>query len=266
MKNKFLEIKNLTIGYGNNKIAVNNASLSVEEGSIVTIVGQSGSGKSTFIHSILGLLPSSAIIHEGQIKYYDYNLEKMDSKLRRKISGKEISMIFQDSESHMDPIKKIKYQFDEFLKSHKKFNKKELLDLELSVLKKMGFKEPLRVLNSYPFELSGGMQQRVSLAMAIALKPKLILADEPTSALDVTLQREIIKQMIELSKSINTAVLLVTHNMGVASYISDKIAVMNEGKIVEFGSRDKIINFPQDDYTKLLLSSVPSLKEKRFEI
>ncbi len=258
MKNKLLEISNLSIAY-NNKIAVDDVSLTVCEGNIITIVGQSGSGKSTLLHSVLGLLPSSATITTGTIFYSLYNLHKMTDKLRRKVSGEEISMIFQNSESHFDPIKKIKSQFDEFLKAHKKMSKAELLALEVETFEQMGFKDPLRVLASYPFELSGGMQQRVALAMAIALKPKLILADEPTSALDVTLQRQIIKQIIELSEQMNTAVLLVTHNMGVAAYMSDKIAVMNQGKIVEFGTRDEIINSPKHDYTKKLLDSVPEL-------
>ncbi len=171
----------------------------------------------------------------------------------------------QNSESHMDPIKKIKSQYDEFINAHIELSAEARLALEVETFQQMGFKDPMRVLNSYPFELSGGMQQRVSLAMAIALKPKLILADEPTSALDVTLQRQIISQIIDLSRSTNTAVLLVTHNMGVAAYMSDKIAVMNDGKIVEFGDRNQIINAPQNDYTKQLLAAVPELDEAQLE-
>ncbi len=242
-------------------MAVDNVSLTVYEGSIITIVGQSGSGKSTLIHSILGLLSPNATIHDGSIKYDKYDLHNITPAMRREVSGEDISMIFQNSETHMDPIKKIKYQFDEFLKAHKNFSKKELQDIEVKTFHQMGFKDPLRVLSSYPFQLSGGMLQRVSLAMAIALKPRLILADEPTSALDVTLQRQIINQMIDLSQSMNTAVLLVTHNMGVAAYMSDKIAVMNEGKIVEFANTHDIIHNPKHEYTKRLLDAIPRLDD-----
>ncbi len=263
LKNQpLLHIENLSIGY-DDKVVVDDVSLDVYEGNIITIVGQSGSGKSTLIHSILGLLHPSASIMGGRIEYKNYELHNMTSKLRRKVSGEEISMIFQNSESHMDPIKRIKSQYDEFLKAHTKLTKEELLALETQTLEKMGFKDPQRVLSSYPFELSGGMQQRVALAMAIALKPKLILADEPTSALDVTLQREIISQMVDLSRETKTAILLVTHNMGVAAYMSDNIAVMNNGKIVEFGSRDDIINHPKHEYTRQLLHAVPNLYENR---
>ncbi len=261
-KKTLLSIENLCIGY-DNIMAVDNVSLTVDEGSIITIVGQSGSGKSTLIHSILGLLSSNAVIHGGSIKYGEYDLHNIDAKMRREVSGEEISMIFQNSETHMDAIKKIKFQFDEFLKAHRKLSKKELQEIEVTAFEQMGFKDPLRVLSSYPFQLSGGMLQRVSLAMAIALKPRLILADEPTSALDVTLQRQIINQIVELSRSTNTAVLLVTHNMGVATYMSDKIAVMNKGKIVEFADTHEIINHPKHEYTKSLLEAIPKLDQQQ---
>ncbi len=264
-KQLVLAIKDLSIGYRKDKMVVDHVSLTVSEGDIVTIVGQSGSGKSTLIHAILGIMHPAAKIYGGSIRYADFDLHKMTPKLRQQVSGPEISMIFQNSESHMDPIKKIKSQYDEFINAHIELSAEARLALEVETFQQMGFKDPMRVLNSYPFELSGGMQQRVSLAMAIALKPKLILADEPTSALDVTLQRQIIGQIIDLSRSTNTAVLLVTHNMGVAAYMSDKIAVMNDGKIVELGERNQIINAPQNDYTKQLLAAVPELDEAQLE-
>ncbi len=260
-----LSIKNLSIGYSDDKMVVDDVSFDVFKGDIITIVGQSGSGKSTLIHSILGLLNVNAKIYKGSILYENYNLHNMTSKMRQLVSGEQISMIFQNSESHMDPIKKIKTQFDEFLNAHIKLKKDKILELELDAFNMVGFKDPMRVLYSYPFELSGGMQQRVALAMAIVLKPKLILADEPTSALDVTLQREIIGEIIDLSRNTGTSVLLVTHNMGVAAYMSDKIAVMNNGKIIEFGTRNQIIKDPTHCYTKELLNAVPTLKQNKME-
>lgn len=257
-----LDIERLSISY-DTKLAVNDVSLSIKKGSIVTIVGQSGSGKSTLIHAILGLLSPNATIVQGSIMYKNYALHKMTPSMRRSVSGPEISMIFQNSESHMDPIKRIKSQFNTYIRAHQKVTKQTCKRLEVEALSQMGFKDPERILNSYPFQLSGGMQQRVALAMAMVLKPALILADEPTSALDVTLQKQIAEHIVSLSRSTQTAVLLVTHNMGVAAYISDNIAVMNQGKLVEFGTRDQIIKAPKMAYTQKLLAAVPSLNETR---
>lgn len=262
---KILEIKNLSIKY-DNKIdkAVNNLSLSIGKGEIISIVGESGSGKSTLINSILNLLPKSAKIISGEIIYKGENIEKLSSKKRTQICGREISMIFQNTGNTMDPIKKIKKQYDEYILCHTKMNKTELLEFESQMLKKMKLSDVDRVLDSYPFQLSGGMQQRIAIAMAITLKPSLLLADEPTSALDVTVQSQVVQQLVDLSKMENTAMIFVTHNMGVASFISDKIAVMKDGFLVEFGDRNNIINRPQKEYTKKLIESIPQLGDERF--
>ena len=261
---KILEIKDLNISYRQKQAAVSDLSLSIRRGEILTIVGESGSGKSSLIHAILGLLPASVSI-SGTIVYKDkYVLKDFDDKLRKEISGKEIAMVFQDSLSHLDPIKKIAYQYDEFILAHEKLTKEECRKLERESLKKLGFDDADRILNSYPFELSGGMQQRVGIAMALTFNPALLLADEPTSALDVTLQVQVVEELLRLSKDFNTAMIIVTHNMGIAAHISDNIAVMKDGKLIEYGSKEEVIKTPKTEYTKKLIEAIPKLEDIRF--
>ena len=261
---KILEIKDLNISYRQKQAAVSDLSLSIRRGEILTIVGESGSGKSSLIHAILGLLSASVSI-SGTIVYKDkYVLKDFDDKLRKEISGKEIAMVFQDSLSHLDPIKKIAYQYDEFILAHEKLTKEECRKLERESLKKLGFDDADRILNSYPFELSGGMQQRVGIAMALTFNPALLLADEPTSALDVTLQVQVVEELLRLSKDFNTAMIIVTHNMGVAAHISDNIAVMKDGKLIEYGRKEEVIKSPKAEYTKKLIEAIPKLEDIRF--
>ncbi len=265
MNNHILKINNLNIRYGDNENAVNDFSLTIDKGKIICIVGESGSGKSTLIHSILGLMPSNAKILSGEIIYKGINLEKINSKDFRKIRGKDIAMIFQNTQTHMDPIKKISKQYHEFLKTHNKtITKKESIQIQSKMLKLVGLDNVDQIMNSFISELSGGMQQRVAIAMAFTFKPSLILADEPTSALDTIVQAQIVKEMLELKIYSGTSILFVTHDMGIASYISDYIAVMKNGNLVEFGSRDDIIHNPKHDYTKKLLDSTPKFGDDRF--
>ena len=160
----------------------------------------------------------------------------------------------------MDPIKTIEKQFIEYILEHNNISKKEAIDLAKEYLLKLSLTDVDRILKSYPFELSGGMKQRVAIAMSMAQSPRLLLADEPTSALDVTVQAQVIQELKKIRENFNTAIILVTHNMGVASYISDKIAVMKDGELIEFGDKEQIINNPQKEYTKLLLNAVINLK------
>ncbi len=265
MKNNILEINDLNIGYGNDKNVVNDFSLAIREGEVVSIVGESGSGKSTLIHSILRVLPSNAIIHSGEIIYKGQNLLNLNYKDLRKISGKEISMIFQNTQTHMDPIKKIFSQYHEFLITHdKSITKSKSKEIQQKMLELVGLVNYEQVMNSYISELSGGMQQRVAIAMAFTFKPSLILADEPTSALDTTIQAQIVKEMSELTRKSGTSIIFVTHDIGVASYISDKIIVMKNGNLIEEGMRDEIINSPKEAYTKELLNSIPKFGDDRF--
>ena len=255
-----LEIKNLNINYKNSIKAVKNVSLTLEDNQIISIVGESGSGKSTLIRAILKLLPTGGEIESGNIFFLEKDILTLNKKQLNKLRGKDIGMIFQDPNSTMDPIKTIEKQFIEYILEHNNISKKEAIDLAKKYLLKLNLIDVERVLKSYPFELSGGMKQRVSIAMAMAQNPKLLLADEPTSALDVTIQAQVINELKKIRENFKTSIILVTHNMGVAAYISDKIAVMRNGEIVEFGDRDQIIKNPQHDYTKSLLNAIINLK------
>ena len=255
-----LEIKNLNINYKNSIKAVKNVSLTLEDNQIISIVGESGSGKSTLIRAILKLLPTGGKIESGNIFFLEKDILTLNKKELNKLRGKDIGMIFQDPNSTMDPIKTIEKQFIEYILEHNNISKKEAIDLAKKYLLKLNLIDVERVLKSYPFELSGGMKQRVSIAMAMAQNPKLLLADEPTSALDVTIQAQVINELKKIRENFKTSIILVTHNMGVAAYISDKIAVMRNGEIVEFGDRDQIIKNPQHDYTKSLLNAIINLK------
>ena len=255
-----LEIKNLNINYKNSIKAVKNVSLTLEDNQIISIVSESGSGKSTLIRAILKLLPMGGEIESGNIFFLEKDILNLNKNELNKLRGKDIGMIFQDPNSTMDPIKTIEKQFIEYILEHNNISKKEAIDLAKKYLLKLNLIDVERVLKSYPFELSGGMKQRVSIAMAMAQNPKLLLADEPTSALDVTIQAQVINELKKIRENFKTSIILVTHNMGVAAYISDKIAVMRNGEIVEFGDRDQIIKNPQHDYTKSLLNAIINLK------
>lgn len=259
-----LEIQNCTICYQNGTPAVSDVSLSVSEGEIVSIVGESGSGKTTLIRAILGLLPPGGRVTGGSILFDGRDLVKMKEQEMQEIRGREIAMIFQDVGAALDPIQKIKTQYSESIAVHEKKSPKEYFEQAVSMLKKMHLTDTKRVMESYPFELSGGMKQRVGIAMGMTAQPKLLLADEPTSALDVTIQAQVVHEMKELRDRYGTTIILVTHNMGVASYLSDKIGVMCRSRLVEFGSRDEIIYHPREQYTKDLLEAVPKLGGKRF--
>ncbi len=259
-----LEVKNCTIRYQNGEPAVDGVSFSVEKGEIVSLVGESGSGKTTMIRAILGLLPPGGKVTEGQIILDGTDLLKLSEREMDAIRGNDISMIFQDVGLSMDPVKTIKSQYNEAIQVHEKLTKEESFNKALEMLKKMHLTDPKRVMNSYPFELSGGMKQRVGIAMGMTAQPKLLLADEPTSALDVTIQAQVVREMKELRDKYGATIILVTHNMGVASYLSDKIGVMCKSKMVEFGPRDEIINNPKEQYTKDLIEAVPKMGGKRF--
>ncbi|WP_294705512.1 ABC transporter ATP-binding protein [uncultured Fusobacterium sp.] len=247
-----LEIKNLTIKYEDKGEVVKRINLSVEKGEIIGIVGESGSGKSTLIKSIVGGLSSDSEIVSGTITF-----ENRNSILSR---GKEIAMIFQDNRNTLNPIRKIGSQFIELIQEHSNLSKKEAREKVISMLKRMNLPDVENIIESYPHQLSGGMCQRVGIAMAMVFNPKLLLADEPTSALDVTTQAQIVQELINLRDEYGTAIIIVTHNLGVAAYMSDRILVMKNGEVVEEGITSQVIKNPQNDYTKLLISSVPELR------
>ena len=173
-------------------------------------------------------------------------------------------MIFQDSGAMINPIRKIGSQYVEYIRAHKNISKKDAFGMAVEMLEKMRLPDGKHIMESYPFELSGGMCQRVGIAMAMTFQPKLLLADEPTSALDVTTQAQIVRQMMELRDDFGTGIIVVTHNIGVAAYMADKLLVMRQGKVVDSGQREDILHNPQSEYTKNLLASVPALKGERY--
>lgn len=257
-----LDINHVSISYDGLRDAVHDVSLTVEEGEIIGIVGESGSGKSTLLHSIVGLLPGDAGI-KGKIVLLGRDNSERSMQDFRSIRGKDVSMIFQDTGRYMNPISRVGKQYSAFLKAHGITDPVRQRNIEKDYLSRVHLNDTDRVLRAYPFELSGGMRQRVGIAMAMSLKPKLLLADEPTSALDVTVQAQVVYEMMRLRKKYSTTIVMVTHNIGVAAYMSDRIGVMQNGRLVEWGRTDEVINHPKEDYTRLLLDAVVELKDER---
>lgn len=240
--------------------AVDDVSFVIEEGETLGIVGESGCGKSVTSLSILHLLPQAvgkisgdAILYKGQ------DITHLDNKAMCKIRGKEISMIFQDSMTSLNPVQTVGKQLEETIAVHNKISKEEIRKKALEILTKVGVSSPERRLKEYPHQLSGGMRQRVMIAMALSCNPSLLIADEPTTALDVTIQAQIIDLMLELKKNINAAIMLITHDLGVVAEMSDHIMVMYAGKVMEYGTARQIFKEPKHPYTEGLLASIPRL-------
>ncbi len=208
----------------------------------------------------MGLLPSGGKVAEGRILFEGQDLGKLSQKEMRQIRGKEIAMIFQNPGDYLNPRRKVGSQYLETLGCHLSLPKDERVKLALKMLASLKLPDGERIMNSYPFQLSGGMKQRVALAMALSLSPKLLLADEPTSALDVTIQAQVVYELLKTRQRLGTAMVIVTHNMGAASRLADYIGVMRAGKLEEWGTRDQIIKAPRSEYTKGLLTAVPTLK------
>lgn len=255
-----LNLSKLDISYGEN-VTVKNVNLTLDEGERLSIVGESGSGKTTVIRAILNVLPGAGRVSKGNIIYCDRNLLELSEAEWRKVRGREISMIFQDSGNMMNPVQTIGHQYIEYIQTQSNATKKEAYDTAIKMLSLMNLPNPDNIMNSYTFELSGGMRQRVGIAMAITFKPKLLLADEPTSALDVTTQAQIVKELMKINKA---AMIIVTHNIGVAAALGDKIMVMKSGVVVEYGKTEDVLNNPQAEYTKTLLNAVPEIGGKRY--
>ena len=255
MNREILNLKNLIVSYGDINI-LKDIDLSLKKGEILGIVGESGSGKSTLIKSIMGILDENASI-DGEINFEGKDLASLSLKDYRIIKGKEISMIFQNPTEYFNPTRKISKQFIETIRSHNDISKQEIQKKSINTFKFLGLQDGKKIWNSYPFELSGGMNQRVAIALSIMLEPKILLADEPTSALDVTVQAQVVKELLKLRQKLNTSIILVTHNIGVASYMSDNIGVMYGGRIIEYGESEELINNPKHPYTKILINSVP---------
>ena len=242
--------------------ALDDVTLRMMDGEILGIVGESGSGKSVTAYSLMGLTAHPGKLIGGSIEFNSHRIENMTEKDIRKIRGKEISIIFQDPMTSLNPVYTIGNQIREVIRLHTDKSRAEANKQAKELLSLVGINEPEKRLKQYPHELSGGMRQRVMIAIALACEPKLLIADEPTTALDVTIQAQIIELMIELKKKNDMAIILITHDLGVVASICEKIAVMYAGKVVEYGTVDEIFYDPAHEYTRGLLKSIPKLDDK----
>jgi oligopeptide/dipeptide ABC transporter ATP-binding protein len=264
--NNILEVKDLTTYFFTDKgvvKAVDGNSFSLKEGQTLGIVGESGCGKSITAMSILNLIEKPGKIVKGSIKFNGEELVGIADKKMRTYRGNEISMIFQEPMTSLNPVFRIGEQIGESLKLHQGMNKKEATDKAIELLNLVGIPRAEKVVRDYPHQLSGGMRQRVMIAMALACNPKVLIADEPTTALDVTIQAQILSLMNDLQKKTNTAIMLITHDLGVVAQMAHDVLVMYSGKIVESSSAVEIFDNPKHPYTVGLLQSIPNLEEDR---
>ena len=262
MSNKLLSIKNLELSFKMYEGTLNvlkKINLELEKGEKVALVGESGSGKSVTTKLILGLLNQKNVFKNGNIFFKDRELINLSQREFKKIRGNNISIIFQDPIAALNPVFKIKEQFFEVNCNGGKISKKDSFDKACEALLKVSIRDPERVMESYPFQLSGGMAQRVVITMAMINNPDLLLADEPSTALDVTVQNQALDLMDDLTKVTNTAVLLITHNMGVVRRFAEKVYVIYRGVIVEEGTKSQVFKNPGHPYTEALLQSIPKL-------
>ena len=256
---EILKYEHVDITYDGFK-AIKDVSFTVFEGEILGIVGESGSGKSTLIKAAMGLLGPAGLVTRGDIWYKGKNLPNLSAAELRKLNGPELGMIFQSAGSSFCPIRTVGAQLYESMTQHESVSKEEFRTRALELLQKIGFENGQRILDSYPFELSGGMQQRVGIAAAMLLNPSVLFADEPTSALDVSVQKQVVEEMLLVRRTFGTSIVLVTHNIGVIGAMADKVLVMKDGEMVEYGETQQVLNDPKEAYTRTLMSAVPRLR------
>jgi oligopeptide/dipeptide ABC transporter ATP-binding protein len=265
---KILSVRNLkTYFYTNNQCtkAVNGVSFDVKKGKTLCIVGESGCGKSVTAYSIMQLLPKLSRIEEGEIIYHstngDIRIDQLsrNGKKMRSLRGEDIAMIFQDPMTALNPVYSIGFQIGENLKYHTRLSNKEIKSKSIELLREMDIPIPDQRVLEFPHQFSGGMRQRAMIAMAMACSPKILIADEPTTALDVTIQAQIFELMDKLKQDHETAIILITHDMGVVAELADDVVVMYMGNIVESGSIEEVLRSPAHPYTKALLNSIPVL-------
>jgi len=260
-----LEVKNLETAFdidGTDYNAVDNVSFQVKPRQIVGVVGESGCGKSVMSLSIMQLLPKGiGKVKSGEIIFDGINLANMSESQINKIRGKDVSMIFQEPMTSLNPVFTIGYQLQEVLFNHLKISKQEARQKAIALLKSVGISRPEKIVDEYPHQLSGGMRQRVMIAIAIACQPKLLIADEPTTALDVTVQAQILELLKEIQEVNDMSVILITHDLGVVAEMCDEVIVMYAGKIVERTDVDTLFHNPKHPYTTLLLGAIPKMEE-----
>lgn len=259
-----LKAEHITICY-NGEPTVRDVCFELKQGEILGIAGESGSGKSTVIKAVMGLQGEEGMVTEGNIWYRGKNLTDMSEKELRRYLGTEIGMVFQDCKSAFCPVRKIGAQIQEAVSVHQKITKKETRKRAGEIMKKIGLEDYERILDSYPFELSGGMNQRVGICTAMILHPKILLADEPTSALDMTVQKQVAEELLLMKKEYGTAMILVTHNIGVVRAMADRILILQDGQVRDYGETKEVLDHSQDPYTRKLMDSVLYLKKRTQE-
>ncbi len=258
---QIIEVKNLRTKFTTDEgefFAVDNVSFSLQKGKTLGIVGESGCGKSVTSLSIMRLIQKPGRIDSGKILYHEKDLLQLSESQMQNIRGADIAMIFQEPMTSLNPVFTVGFQIDETIHTHEpKLSKKEVKNRSIELLRKVGISSPETRYLEYPHQLSGGMRQRVMIAMAMACNPQILIADEPTTALDVTIQAQILDLIRKLQKDNQTAVILITHDLGVVAEMCDEVAVMYAGQIVEYGSVEDIFYRPSHPYTKGLLDSIP---------
>lgn len=262
-----LTVENLTVEFDTDKgkvRAIDGINFHVMPGETLAIVGESGCGKSVSSLSIMGLVPSPpGKIVEGSIKFKNQELVGLSDKAYRKVRGNDISMIFQEPMTALNPVLKISTQMVDVIRLHNKVSKSEAKQRAIEMLETVGIPAPKQRINEYPHQLSGGMRQRVMIAMALSCGPDLLLADEPTTALDVTIQAQVMAELVRLQKKLGMAVVLVTHDLGVVAESCQRVAVMYCGQIIEEASVEDIFASPKHPYTQGLLKSIPVIRDKK---
>ena len=252
-----MKLEHVTICY-NGEPVVHDVDLKLNKGEILGVVGESGSGKSTIIKAIMGLLGNEGTVTEGDIWYKGKNVVDMPEKELCRLLGPEIAMVFQDSGAALCPIRTVGDQIYESMREHERISRKECAERAVRMMAKIGLKDGERVLQSYPFELSGGMNQRVGICISMLQNPSLLLADEPTSALDVTIQKQIMELLEDLKEKKGLSFIFICHNLALVQMFCDRVLVLYEGRVVESGIPDDIINEPKEEYTQRLVDAVLS--------
>lgn len=265
-KEIILSVKNLSVGFlshGKKIHVIRDISLDVYKGETLAIVGESGSGKSVFTKTFMGMLDDNAIIYNGSIMFDGMDLATFKTpKQWANIRGKRIATIFQDPMTSLNPLLSIGYQIEEILRLHHGMSKKEAKEEAINLLRKVRIPEPEKRIKDYPFQYSGGMRQRVVIAIALACRPEILICDEPTTALDVTVQAQILELIRELQNEYHWTTIFITHDLGVVANVADRIAVMYGGQVVEYGTSEDVFYHPEHPYTWALLSSLPQLGTK----
>ena len=267
--NHLLQIENLTVGLpnsGDREKALDDVSVELKENELLCVVGESGSGKSVLAHAIMGLLAPPLKIDSGMISMENRVISILPERDMRAMRGSQIGMVFQEPMTALNPLMRIGDQIDETIRFHTNLSVAERKRLLMDSVEAVGLPDPERIVTSYPHEISGGQRQRVMIAIALSLKPKLLIADEPTTALDVTTQAQILKLIRSLQRERKMSVIFITHDFGVVKEIADQVAVLRQGKLVEFGTVERVLSEPEHPYTVELLSAVPRFPTKQKQL